>query len=423
MVVRSLPSPVEAQKTRATTIIHGSAAEAVARRADQSEETKAIETAVSECRDAADTPTVVFIAKMTAVPRDALPDNRRVQLSAEELRERRRKQLQEQAERQQAGEQVALDAPPPTDAPAADVAAEVTTDAVSAGKAAANGDIFVGFGRVFSGTVRAGQTIYVLGPKYDPRDPTAHATPVTIERVFLIMGRDLTDLEEAHAGSIVAISGISDHVLKSGTLSSSLACPSFCKLHLNVAPIVRVAVEPAVPSQMSRLVDGLRLLSQADPSVEVYVQDSGEHILATTGELHLERCMTDLRERFAQIEIEHSEPIVPFREAIAGKSHNNDYYGLGESGAPVDERPCNVVIVTPRGANVTITLKVVPLPEPITTFLLSHAQAIKAVTDGVAGARGDKGKSGQSGVNDRIVIFILCIVIFFYACCTACIFS
>lgn len=72
---------------------------------------------------------------------------------------------------------------------------------------------------------------------------------------------------------------------------------------------------------MSRLVEGLRLLSQADPSVEVYVQDTGEHILATTGELHLERCMTDLRERFAKIEIEHSEPVVPFRETIVGKRH------------------------------------------------------------------------------------------------------
>lgn len=30
------------------------------------------------------------------------------------------------------------------------------------------GDVFVAFARVFSGTLRKGQELYVLGPKYDP---------------------------------------------------------------------------------------------------------------------------------------------------------------------------------------------------------------------------------------------------------------
>lgn len=39
---------------------------------------------------------------------------------------------------------------------------------------------------------------------------------------------------------------------------------------------------------MSKLVDGLRLLNQADPCVETLVQETGEHVILTAGELHLE---------------------------------------------------------------------------------------------------------------------------------------
>jgi hypothetical protein len=68
---------------------------------------------------------------------------------------------------------------------------------------------------------------------------------------------------------------------------------------------------------MPQLVEGLKLLNQADPSVEISLTETGEHILSAIGELHLERCMKDLRERFAKIAIQQSDPIVPFRETIA----------------------------------------------------------------------------------------------------------
>lgn len=67
---------------------------------------------------------------------------------------------------------------------------------------------------------------------------------------------------------------------------------------------------------MDKLVKGLRLLNQADPCVEVMLQETGEHVIMGAGELHLERCLKDLRERFAKIAIHVSPPIVPFRESI-----------------------------------------------------------------------------------------------------------
>jgi ribosome assembly protein 1 len=55
-------------------------------------------------------------------------------------------------------------------------------------------------------------------------------------------------------------------------------------------PIVRVAVEPAVPADLPKLISGLRLLSQSDPCVESFQQRTGEHVIVCAGELHLEVC-------------------------------------------------------------------------------------------------------------------------------------
>lgn len=43
-----------------------------------------------------------------------------------------------------------------------------------------------------------------------------------------------------------------------------------------------------MPADMQKLVSGLRLLSQSDPCVETFQQQTGEHVIVTAGELHLE---------------------------------------------------------------------------------------------------------------------------------------
>ena len=82
---------------------------------------------------------------------------------------------------------------------------------------------------------------------------------------------------------------LQDFVLKSATLSSDYFCPAFVELSSSAVPILRVAVEPARSSDMSRLSHGLHLLNQADANVEVLLTDKGEHILVTAGEVHLGR--------------------------------------------------------------------------------------------------------------------------------------
>lgn len=50
---------------------------------------------------------------------------------------------------------------------------------------------------------------------------------------------------------------------------------------------------------MPQLVKGMKLLNQADPCVQILIQETGEHVLVTAGEIHLQRCLDDLKERLA----------------------------------------------------------------------------------------------------------------------------
>jgi elongation factor 2 len=92
-------------------------------------------------------------------------------------------------------------------------------------------------------------------------------------------------------------------------------------MKFSVSPVVRVAVEPKNAADLPKLVEGLKRLSKSDPMVQISFDDSGEHIVAGAGELHLEICMKDLRDEYcAGIEIITSEPVVSYRETVFDRS-------------------------------------------------------------------------------------------------------
>ena len=72
-------------------------------------------------------------------------------------------------------------------------------------------------------------------------------------------------------------------------------------MKFSVSPVVRVAVEAKNPSDLPKLVEGLKRLSKSDPMVQCIIEESGEHIVAGAGELHLEICLKDLEEDHACI--------------------------------------------------------------------------------------------------------------------------
>ena len=61
-------------------------------------------------------------------------------------------------------------------------------------------------------------------------------------------------------------------------------------------------------------------MSKSDPMVQVFSEESGEHIIAGAGELHLEICLKDLEEDHACVPIVKSDPVVSYRETVTDES-------------------------------------------------------------------------------------------------------
>jgi ribosome assembly protein 1 len=172
---------------------------------------------------------------------------------------------------------------------------------------------------------------------------------------------------------VVGIGGLDLHISKTATLSTIpwVGGPLFKDLHYHGMPILRVAVEPTDPRQMAILIDGLKLLHQSDPAVQIACQETGEHVIIAAGELHLERCLKDLRERFARIPINVSHPIVPFREGIA----------LRMSSFASDSSATSTLSIerTMYDGSCSIRLSARPLPWSIAEFIEKHASMMRYI--------------------------------------------
>lgn len=85
--------------------------------------------------------------------------------------------------------------------------------------------------------------------------------------------------------------------------------------------LVKVAIEAETLSEMETLKEGLIKLDRSDPSVQFYVNNQGEYILSTCGEIHLERCVKDLQDDFAKgVKFSISDPIITFKETIVSQA-------------------------------------------------------------------------------------------------------
>lgn len=91
-------------------------------------------------------------------------------------------------------------------------------------------------------------------------------------------------------------------------------------MKFSVSPVVRVAVECKNPADLPKLVEGLKRLAKSDPMVQCGIEESGEHIIAGAGELHLEICLKDLEEDHACIPLKKSDPVVSYRETVTEES-------------------------------------------------------------------------------------------------------
>ncbi|KAF3788960.1 U5 small nuclear ribonucleoprotein component [Nymphaea thermarum] len=182
--------------------------------------------------------------------------------------------------------------------------------------------VFDAFGRVYSGKIQTGQTVRVLGEGYSP-DDEEDMTVKLVTKLWVYQARYRLPISEAPAGSWVLIEGVDESIMKTATL-----CPLemdedvyiFHPLRFNTLPVVKTATEPLNPSELPKMVEGLRKISKSYPLAITKVEESGEHTILGTGEIYLDSIMKDLRELYSEVEVKVADPVVSFCETVVESS-------------------------------------------------------------------------------------------------------
>lgn len=160
-----------------------------------------------------------YVSKMFAVPTKDLPENKKKEVTADEMRtmarEARAARLVEKESNDANSEPIVLHT------------AEYKPKGPQSAEAQNEGpdtEVVLGFARLYSGTLRVGTSVYAVLPKYNlDRDPThPHNAKVLLEAqvegLYVMMGRELVAVDIVRAGNIFAIKGLEGKVWRSATL-------------------------------------------------------------------------------------------------------------------------------------------------------------------------------------------------------------
>ncbi|XP_060536812.1 elongation factor-like GTPase 1 isoform X2 [Cylas formicarius] len=231
----------------------------------------------------------------------------------------------------------------------------------------------IGLTRVFTGTLTIGQQIFCLTAGYLPKEELLYNVDelisknkcislTTIKELYMLIGRDLVFVESVPAGNIC---GIGEH-------------PS-------PPPVVTHAVEPVNPKDLPILRNGLKYLMQSDSCVQVMVQESGQMVIQTAGDVHLDKCIEDLTSKFAKIKIQVSSPMVSLRETVIGQLNEN-----------MEE----ISVIT---SNARMSMYIVSLPPIIVETLKNNHEFLTMIEEHQSGSLIDIIRKFNASSNEKTV--------------------
>ena len=170
----------------------------------------------------------------------------------------------------------------------------------------------VATGRLFSGTIKQGDQVYLVGVRRDYR----------VQQVSMYMGAFREVVDKISAGNIAALLGL-DLARAGETLvdvAHKDAMVPFERIRYVSEPVITIAVEPKHPKDLPLLMEAMNRLSIEDPNLKATInKETGEYLLSGMGELHLEIAIKFLQDYGGVLEIITSKPIVVYRESVAGK--------------------------------------------------------------------------------------------------------
>ena len=162
----------------------------------------------------------------------------------------------------------------------------------------------VATGRLFSGTIKQGDEVYMNLAK----------KKVRIQQVSIYKGAQRVQMEEVVAGNIVGLVGLKG-VFAGETVSKNQIEPFEAIKHL-FEPVITKSISATKTADLPKLIEILKQVSKEDPSLKIEInEETGENLISGMGELHLEIIENRIKTEKG-LEVKTSSPIVVFRESV-----------------------------------------------------------------------------------------------------------
>jgi elongation factor 2 len=166
----------------------------------------------------------------------------------------------------------------------------------------------VAAGRLFSGTLKQGDEVYMNLAKRNVR----------VQQVSVYKGAQRLVVDEVSAGNIVGVVGLKD--VRSGETVSKEAIEPFEAITHLFDPVVTKSIEATKAADLPKLVEVLKQIGKEDPSIKIEINDqTGESLMSGMGELHLEIIENRIKTEKG-LEVKTSAPIIVYREAVGKDS-------------------------------------------------------------------------------------------------------
>ncbi len=227
-------------------------------------------------------------------------------------------------------------------------------------------DVYAGklvFFRVYSGTLKKGDTIY--NPRTRKRD--------RVSRLMIIQGSERKDIAQVFAGDIAALVGLRN-ITTGDTLCDedydvTLEPPTFPE------PVISMAVEPKTRADRDKMSEGLQRLAEEDPTFRCFHnEETGQLIIAGMGELHLEIICDRLKREF-KVDCNTGAPQIAYRETITKPADGEGKFIRQSGGRGQYGHACVQIQPNEKGKGIEIENKIVGGAIP--------KEYIPAVIDGI----------------------------------------
>ena len=182
---------------------------------------------------------------------------------------------------------------------------------------------FVG-GRVLSGTIKTGDTVYFMMDNYDNKNKKTGLHQIQVQQVFIIQSNStIENVMQGNAGNVVYLSSNIDRFFYGeATITNN---PDLKRLKVVKASrrgsVLKCSVLPKNPQYLPKLIDGLRRLCRSTTVVSLIVDDdTGEHYLTSNKLSHIKESIDRLKTDTCGSDVIISDPMLIYKESISNVS-------------------------------------------------------------------------------------------------------